>query len=144
MTRRFLPDDLVTTDDIRSRMEELELDHTDDDGELTDVGLWDESPRKEYRGLVEVIEAVCGDNERDSVTLIHENHFEQHIRNWYADTYAGQYHEQTREGMARLSWDDIMSRPPFDNIDWKAVAADEWSAYSQLEIDGVTYLHEVV
>lgn len=141
MTRIF-PDDIVATDAIQSRIEDLELDYTSTvDGELADVGTWREDHRTEYQALAKIIKAVCGDNVRDNVTLIHENHFEQYIRDYYSDTYAGQYHEQTREDMVELAWGDLMSRAPFNNIDWKAVAADEWPHYSQIEINGVTYLY---
>lgn len=140
MLRPLFPDDLVTTDQIRDRLEELESDH-EIDGEQTDVGTWDTESQREYTALAEIIDDVCGDNERDSVTLIHERHFRDFIKSDWVESDSGRYAVGTRDGWESISPEDLADMWPFSCIDWQAAADECWPDYTLIEIDGVTYAY---
>lgn len=135
--------DLVNTRDIIGRIEEIELEYTDDEGELADQDTWTPEDRLEWRGLSEIIEEV-GDEARHGVTLINEGYFTEYARDWYADTYGNTYQRYDSRQYKRVdvTWDELMSTLPFSCIDWERVAQEVYSDYSQLEIDGTTYLYQ--
>lgn len=135
----IFPADIVQTDEIRERMEELETDHIDADDIMTDVGLWDESDRREYRGLAEVMQDL-GDPLYNTV-LIHERHLRDHIKTEWLETSGGAYAVGTRDGWESVSPEDLLSTWPFTCIDWDAATEDERSFYSVVEVDDVTYYY---
>jgi hypothetical protein len=136
--RKIFPDDTVSTEAIRERMEALESDHTDDDGEMTDVGMWDEADRREYRGLAEVMDDL--DDPPHNTTLIHENYFRDHIKSEFLEC-GGEYWEWSQDAYkhVRVTTEDLLSRWPFNSIDWDHAAKECRSDYSIVEVDGVTY-----
>lgn len=141
MSRRIFPDDLVNTVAIIDRIDEIEDDHISRvTGELGEIAP---PYRAEYDGLKAIIDALGKDGRRHGVTLIHERHFTAYIKDLYLET-GREYHEYDREGfkMVHVTNDELFSRMPFRRIDWNAVAQDEWSDYSQIEIDGDTYLYQ--
>lgn len=144
MIKKLFPDDLVDTRKLIERIEELELDHMDGDGIMTDVGLWDTVERVEYRGLAGLVEKIGEEACRDGVTLIHEAYFRDHIKEEYLEI-GGEYHEEVPRSNGKMRYVplvELYSRRPFNSIDWDAVASDEESDYSQVEIDGATYYYQ--
>jgi hypothetical protein len=139
----LFPDDMIHTDKIKERIEEIESDHMDDDYEPIPADQWDAADRAEHAGLSAVIEVIGESNARNGVTLINEDYFDQYIREYYMEA-GGEYHEYDRDtyGYRLIPLDELYSREPFNHIDWKAVAADHWSAYTPIEIDGTTYVYQ--
>lgn len=141
--KKLFPDDLIDTRDIIERIEELESDNTDDDGEEFDITLWSDDDRKEYRGLQEIVSEVGEDACRDGVSLVHERYMTDYIKDYHLDC-GGEYYEFNPKTYRhdRIPLDDLYRRAPFNHIDWEAVARDEATSYSIIEIDGNTYYHE--
>lgn len=143
----LFPDDLVNTRKIIERIDDLEMENSDDDGEMTHVDQWEESARKEYRGLAAVVHEVGEKACRDGVALVNERYFTAHIKDEYLEI-GPEYYEDETDDRGRPTYrkrhvqnGELFARSPFKFIDWEAVAQDEWSDYSQLEVDGVTYLY---
>jgi hypothetical protein len=142
-------DDIIDTRAILERIEEIESDNTDDEGEVHGLGAWPESDRKEWHGLTEIIEAVGEEASREGTALIRESYFVQYIEDEWLEIGDELYEMKSRSGSA--TWDmepvliergELLMRSPFCFIDWKRVADDVWSGYLQLVIDGTTYLYE--
>jgi hypothetical protein len=109
---------------------------------MTHVGLWDTADSVEWHGLAEIVDEIGDVACRDGVTLVHERYFRDHIKDGYMEI-GGEYHEYSHKGhkMVHVPLGELYSRPPFNRIDWDAVASDEESYYSQTEIDGDTYYY---
>ena len=140
---KLFPDDAVDTSRILDRIEEIENDYLTYDAEGEDAGLlpedeWTTDDRTEITRLRGIIETVGEVSARDGVALIHERAFRDYIREGYQDgpelyQYSGQTH--------RYELIDIYASPPFNHIDWDAVAEDDRSSYTPIEIDGDTYYY---
>jgi len=135
--------DLIDTRDIVARIEEIELDNTDNEGETADYLTWSPDAQKEWTGLSQIIEEV-GDEACDGVTLINDGYFAEYTREWYADTWGAEWYQRNERTYREepVTWDMIMSRLPFSCINWEKVADEVYPDYSQLEIDGTTYLYQ--
>jgi len=138
----FQRDDLIDTRDIVARIGEIELDNTDDEGELTPQDQWSVEDRAEHRGLTEVLDEV-GDEAGHGVTLISDHHFTDYIKDLHLEIGSELY--EFNPGTyrhERISREELFSRSPFNRIDWDEVADDHRSDYSILEIDGRTYYYQ--
>lgn len=137
--------DIINTRQVLERIEELESDHCDDDGEQIMSDLWDADDREEWSTLHRLIEELRNDaNEavENGVILIRETYFADYIREFYSDCPRGLYRYNDKTGGHELiSWDQLMSEDPFKHIDWAAVAEDERSGYSIFGYDGITYYY---
>jgi hypothetical protein len=140
----LFPNDIVDTRMIIERIEELESDHMEDDGDMINVGLWDTAERAEYQGLMEIIEEIGEQACRDEVTLIHERYFRDYVKQYYIDA-GREYHEVTgrfRREMRHVPMEEMITRAPFKHIDWQAMADEDQSDYQEIGIDGDTYYYE--
>lgn len=144
---RLFHNDIVDTRNIIDRIEELESENTDDDGEEFDITLWSDDDRTEYRGLQEIVTEVGEDACRDGVVLIHERYFTAHIKDLYLEI-GGEYYEDETDHRGHPTYrkrhvqnDELFARAPFRHINWDAMASEDASDYSELEVDGHTYLY---
>jgi hypothetical protein len=144
-----LKDNIIDTRSILDRIKEIESENTDEEGELRVLRAWSEDDQKEWRELTEIIDEIGEDAARDGTMLIHEDYFPRHVRDEFLEIGPELYEYRSKSG--RASWDmeyamiqreELLRRQPFFSIDWQKVADDAWSDYSQLEVDGVTYLYE--
>ena len=139
--------DVIDTREVLARIAELEDDYRDDEGEINPAPMWSDDDNREYQELTALVEAARehgGDLPEDGVTLIRETYFAEHIRDFYDDCHPEFYEidpKKPYDGPVLVSWSSLMSRAPFNNIDWDAVAEDARHDYSLVEYDGVTYYY---
>jgi hypothetical protein len=147
MSHLDLKADVIDTRNIINRLEEIESGYVGDEGDMAGYLNWSPDDQREWTGLARIIEEV-GDEARHGVALVHEAHFATYIRDEYLDMDPGLYEYKSQSG--NRTWDleyvgipadELYGRLPFARIDWQAVADDHRSDYSQLTIDGVTYLY---
>lgn len=140
--------EVIDTRNIAQRIEDLEAEHVTADGEEVPVEDWPEVFRDEHRELTRLLGEISDSLPNgwdlsangDAVIVVRDDHLDEYVKHWYADTYGGDLHTEDRYGTkVRLSWDDVMDREPFKWVDWEA-AADEWrTRCSTVEYYGVTY-----
>lgn len=134
--------DILATRGIMDRIEEIESEYLDSDGEVSLRTTWTPGDSAEWEGLQKIISAVGEDAARGGTALIRESHFRDHIKDEYLEI-GPELHEydQKTHGYRQVPLDELYSRLPFSRIDWDAVAEDHESDYSILEFDGITYYY---
>ena len=139
--------DVIDTKDILARLEELQGEYLDGEGEpITSAAQWSDEDWQEQATLSNLISVVrddANDSPEDGVTLIRETYFADYIKEQYSDGMGPELHRyDDKTGRYSLfMWDDLMDMAPFSNIDWAAVADNASTDYSQIEYDGVTYYY---
>jgi len=133
------PADIITTDDLRGRLSELEdertafieetceeagidEDHADYDQLCEETAaVWEaqQSEGEEYAKLLDILEEVGSAD-----YLVHEEHFVDHTREMLEDC---------GEIPSKMPW--------YIEIDWVKTAENIKSDYQTIEIDGHTYLY---
>lgn len=117
----------IDSRDIVKRIDELENQYTNDDGEL-DFG--DETDDADEHALladlVSEVEDSTRDKARDGVTLVRDSYMEDYAREWF---------EETSESADR----DQSNRWPFNHIDWEAATEEFQMDYTSITYDGVDY-----
>jgi hypothetical protein len=116
--------DIVSTDDIRDRIDELEEakdilsdeDYSDEEKEGYEFG---EDEERELEMLEDVLKDIG-----DADYLINENHFEDYARGYVEDCYEGDFNEF-----------------PFNCMDWEKVAEEMLVDYTEVSFDGVSYYY---
>lgn len=133
---------------ILERIEEIESEHTDDQGEVASADAWVPADAEEYRTLCELRDEVGEDACRNGVTLVRENHFEDYVRDEFLEIGPELYEYRSKSGRAswnleyvRVPLDELFMRLPFSKIDWSDVALEQWSYYSQTTFTGILYLY---
>lgn len=142
-------DDIIDTRKIIERIEEIESEYDDGEGETHGIGIWAPLDREEWVTLTDLLSEIGEDACRDGVTLIRESYFKDYVREGYGEIGPELHEYRSKSGRAtwdmeyvRVEWDELMSRPPFNCIDWEAVAEDERSDYSIVEFLGTTYYYQ--
>lgn len=138
--------DVIDTRQVLDRLEELSEQYANDEGEITDTLTWIPDDREEWSDLNRLIEEVRNDSHEsveNGVTLIRETYFTDYIKDFYADGGGRELHEfdEKTHGYKRIPWDELMSRAPFNCIDWEGVAEEEKEGYSEFDYDGTTYYY---
>lgn len=142
-------DDRIDIRDVIGRMSWLSCDRTDDphdDDPLT--GSWDDpDQRAEWLTLHELMKEVTStidDDPRNGIVLVPERQWVDYVQEWYGDTYGGDIafagDRHSYPEWKAQSWDSVLSRPPFDRIDWPAVAEDMRRDRAEFEWEGVTFI----
>lgn len=121
---KFLDEILDTTFDSRDiieRIDELENDNTNDDGEIV---IADEEEAEEYLVLKSIQEEADGYSDFEFGV--------QFIRDDYFEDYAQQFAEDIGAIPQDAEW-------PASYIDWEAAASALQMDYTSIEIQGETY-----
>jgi hypothetical protein len=109
--------DTFDSRDALKRVHELE-DREDDEDDPLDED--EKTELKEWRELIEETEGYAGDNWRDGIQFIAEEHFEK---------YAEELADSIGAIDSNASW-------PLDHIDWKAAADSLKQDYTSVDIHG--------
>ena len=120
-------DDVVDTREVMDAIADLES-QIESDEEQGDTDGDAASRVKRFAYLIKVtdeIETCAGDGCRDGVMLIAKHHFRD-------------YAEELAEDLGLI---EDGARWPYTCIDWEAAARDLAMDYSEIEIDGTTYLY---
>lgn len=133
---------------IAQRLDDLTGEYVTDEGDEVPRSMWPDVARQEWEALSELIEEISGNLESgwdlsangDAVIIVRDDHLDEYVKHWYADTYGGDLYTRGRYGVeVPLSWSDVMDREPFMWINWESVA-DAWrSRCAEIEYYGVTY-----
>lgn len=141
-------DDMINGRKILERIEEIESEHMDEEGEVHGIGIWSKDDRDEWTTLTGLVAEIGEQHCRNGVILIRENHLRDHIKEEY-DEIGGELYEYNSRYPGRgepqyrhVPWDELMNRPPFSCIDWDRVASECESDYSIVEFEGTTYYYE--
>lgn len=135
-------DDRIDSRDVVERIEELEAEFTDDEGQLC---FADDDNLAEYQALNRLMGelAKVADYEghaRDGMFLTHESHMSAYAAEFYAETYQPFKEYDGRQFKdVEVPWDELMSRLPYSCIDWEQVARVMESESNSVDWDGVTY-----
>lgn len=139
---------VIDSRNIAGRLDDLNAEHVDGDGEEIPRSQWPAVAREEFEALTELLEDISGNVDNgwdlsangDCLMLVRDTHLTDYVQHWYDDTYGGDLHTRDRYGIvSALSWDDVMQREPFCWINWDDVA-DAWKQRcAEIEYYGVTY-----
>jgi hypothetical protein len=120
-----LNDDIIDVRDIIARVEELEKHVPDNDNEFRN---WEHAV--EFDMLVEILEDLKGEGGDEQwrgdwypVLLISEDYFTKYATELVVDTH------------------DLSKLPSFIHIDWESTAREVKVDYSEVGVDGFTYLY---